>query len=176
MEAAHRLLQAMGGEEGGGEGGREDVLDPVITLGVEHVLLIVKEPALSPRLSACTQSDFREEEEEERENEVKVAGCSLFPVSHLVTANHKADQAAKWPRCLQRRGGPRWSPTSAGHILSFCWRLLWRRTTSTLIAVLSGPWPPTSGEIVGKVGKGGNFYSKFSVCLMSVSKCALMMS
>lgn len=28
--------------------GRGDVLDPVIILGIEHVLLIVKGPALSP--------------------------------------------------------------------------------------------------------------------------------
>lgn len=71
------------------------MLDPVIILGVEHVLLIVKAPALSPRLSACTQSDFGEEEEEEDKKEDEEAGCSLFPVSHLVTANHKAHQADK---------------------------------------------------------------------------------
>lgn len=43
--------------------GEEGVLDPVITLGIEHVLLIVKGPDLSPSLSVCTWSVFREEEE-----------------------------------------------------------------------------------------------------------------
>lgn len=43
--------------------GEEDVLDPVITLGIEHVLLIVKGPDLSASLSVCTWSVFREEEE-----------------------------------------------------------------------------------------------------------------
>lgn len=42
------------------------MLDSVITLGIEHVLLIVKGPDLSPSLSACTWSVFREEEEEEK--------------------------------------------------------------------------------------------------------------
>lgn len=82
---AQAFLQAMGGEEGGregGEGGREYALDPVIILGVEHVLLIVKELALSPRLSACTQSDFREEEEEE-EQEDEEKGGRLLLVSSL---------------------------------------------------------------------------------------------
>lgn len=39
----------------------EDVLDPVITLGIEHVLLIVKGPGLSPSLPGSPWSVFREE-------------------------------------------------------------------------------------------------------------------
>lgn len=41
----------------------ENVLDPVITLGIEHVLLIVKGPGLSPSLSVSLWSILREEEE-----------------------------------------------------------------------------------------------------------------
>lgn len=39
-----------------------DGLDPVITLGIEHVLLIVKGPDLSPSLAVCTWCVLREEE------------------------------------------------------------------------------------------------------------------
>lgn len=40
----------------------EDALDPVITLGIEHVLLIVKGPGLSPSLPVSPRSVFREVE------------------------------------------------------------------------------------------------------------------
>ena len=43
-------------------GGEEDVLDSVITLGIEHVLLIVKGPGLSPGLPVSQWSVLREEE------------------------------------------------------------------------------------------------------------------
>lgn len=38
------------------------MLDPVITLGIEHVLLIVKGPGLSPSLPVSPRSVLREEE------------------------------------------------------------------------------------------------------------------
>lgn len=41
----------------------ENVLDPVITLGIEHVLLIVNRPDLSPSLSVSLWSILREEGE-----------------------------------------------------------------------------------------------------------------
>lgn len=43
----------------------EDVLYPVITLGIEHVLLIVKGPGLSPSLTVSQWFYWREVEESE---------------------------------------------------------------------------------------------------------------
>lgn len=55
------------------------MLDPVITLGIEHVLLIVKGPDLSPSLSVCTWSVLREEEEEEEADWSSCHSTSLTP-------------------------------------------------------------------------------------------------
>lgn len=41
----------------------ENVLDPVITLGIEHVLLIMNGPGLSPSVSVSPRSILREEGE-----------------------------------------------------------------------------------------------------------------
>lgn len=61
------------------------MLDPVITLGIEHVLLIVKGPGLSPSLPLSPWSFVTEEEGEadcphRHHHPTPVNG----PVSHLV--------------------------------------------------------------------------------------------
>lgn len=55
MELCFNLVQSEHRLASGG-----DVLDPVITQGIEHVLLIVKGPDLSPSLSVCTWFVFGE--------------------------------------------------------------------------------------------------------------------